>query len=175
MAPLKCAAGGEHKWKEITAAGSNFSSISLGLVMAALGPEQSGHLKSYVEKSVILITLFLVRSSRTTTTCTDRANTTACTVLWWYCCGEITYWCHNHTRFPVPALSYHSATPYRFQSALDEGWNHSFQHEAFRRLTVTARLRKTVAITNICRAIPVPSLLQLFKPPFHLWQNNSQC
>lgn len=81
MAPLKCAAGGEHKWEEITAAGSNFSTSGLGLVKATLGPEQSGHLKSYVEKSVILTTLFLVRSSRTTTTCSDRSNTAAYTVL----------------------------------------------------------------------------------------------
>lgn len=106
----------------------------LGLFRAALGPEQSGHLKSYVEKSVILITLFLVRSSKTTTTCSDRANTRASTVLWWYYCGEITYWCHSHTRLPIPALSHQCAPPCRFQSALDEGWNHSFQPEAFQKI-----------------------------------------
>lgn len=53
----------------------------LGLVKAALAPEQSGHLKSYVGKSVILTALFLVRSSTATTTCSDGAPTAACTVL----------------------------------------------------------------------------------------------
>lgn len=50
MAPLKCAAGGEDKWEEITAAGSNFSSIMPWPGQGCFGPRAKWYFKIICRK-----------------------------------------------------------------------------------------------------------------------------